>query len=154
MPYHITLQPKRLTVVIWGVASPLLYCGGQWLPPPPPPPPPFFAYIAVYQDSQPLGIYINDAQLQRMLLVNRHWRASPFPPSLPRVCALLYDAFPAYIKAGWSPAGLSLQSRLAKPGPASWLGSWCPTAGEFGYRDRGSWDTPALAPICCQSVNQ
>ena len=62
-----------------------------------------------------------------------------------------------YSKAGRSPAGLSLRSRLAKPGPASWLGTqvtwlWsaaldgAPTAGEFGCRDTGSWGTPALAP--------
>ena len=28
--------------------------------------------------------------------------------------------------------------------------SWCPTAGEFRYRDTGSWDTPVLAPILLQ----
>ena len=96
-----------------------------------------------------------------MLLVNRRWRDSPFPPSSPRVfvlcCTMHFPLIFNYSKAGRSPAGLSLRCRLAKPGPASWLGTkvtrlWsaalagAPTSGEFGCRDTGSWGTPALAP--------
>ena len=55
----------------------------------------------------------------------QRWRASPFPPFPPLVfvlcCTMHFLVIFNYSKAGRSPAGLSLQSWLAKPGPASWL---------------------------------
>ena len=44
-----------------------------------------FVHLLLYNWMASLWVYKDDAQLQRMLLVNRRWRASPFPPSPPHV---------------------------------------------------------------------
>ena len=77
--------------------------------------------------------------------------ASPFTPSLPCVfvlcCMMYFLLIFNYSKAERSPVGLSIQSRLAKPGPASWLGTQVTQLMASGTSYcQEVWDTPALAP--------
>ena len=146
LPYHITLQPISLTVV----TSHLCYSDGI---PPPPPPPPLLLCIRMAS----LWVYIKMMRNSSACC----WSTSAGELHLSHPPLLIFN----YSKAGQSPAGLSLQSRLAKPGPASWLGTqvtklWsaalagAPLAGSLSTGTQACGILLSLSPFCCQSVNQ